>query len=690
MAVVIRVKRGTTTQWNNSTTPLSPGELGYDLTSKVIKIGDGTTLWNNLNPLNKFEIDEISQDAIYSALTNFVSTGENVTVEYNDAENFIRLDTGPNVVLVSDLATAITEANEYTDLAVAGLGNSIDGQYIPVSAVGNLNGVAPLDADSLIPDQYIPAGIARDSEIITSYNDLSDKPNIALGAVKWTANHYLLPGGENTRYLAGDIVWDGGNIYVANYDNESLPTTNTLYWSSLGPGKRLNIDGRDIPNILWDNIGNKPTLFDGNYNSLTNLPTLFNGDYDNLFNTPTLFSGSYTDLTDKPTLFDGDYESLTNLPSLFSGSYTDLTNKPTLFSGSYNDLTDKPTIPDLTGYATETYVNTAVSNLVDSAPETLNTLNELAAALGDDANYATTISTALGNKLDSSTASSTYLTQSNASSTYLTQANASSTYLTQSNASSTYAPKASPTFTGTVSGITASMVGLGNVNNTSDANKPVSTATQTALDLKLNITEPSVDYYITNAGMGSYTVNGVSNGLIFFEKGKKYRIHINAPGHPFWIQTVSGAYSAGNVYSTGITNGGAQVGHILVELPQNAPDDLYYVCQYHPSMQGSISVQSNNTITINSKSSDYTILPVDSGKLIEMSAGGTVTITDSASFPIGYSVDILQTGSSQVTIAGNGFTPNATPGLKLRTQWSSATLIKRALNSWVILGDLSA
>ena len=47
------------------------------------------------------------------------------------------------------------------------------------------------------------------------------------------------------------------------------------------------------------------------------------------------------------------------------------------------------------------------------------------------------------------------------------------------------APLASPTFTGTVSGITKSMVGLGNVDNTSDANKPVSTATQTALDLKI-------------------------------------------------------------------------------------------------------------------------------------------------------------------------------------------------------------
>ncbi len=46
---------------------------------------------------------------------------------------------------------------------------------------------------------------------------------------------------------------------------------------------------------------------------------------------------------------------------------------------------------------------------------------------------------------------------------------------------------ASPTFTGTVSGIDKTMVGLSNVDNTSDANKPVSAAAQTALDLKANL-----------------------------------------------------------------------------------------------------------------------------------------------------------------------------------------------------------
>ena len=70
------------------------------------------------------------------------------------------------------------------------------------------------------------------------------------------------------------------------------------------------------------------------------------------------------------------------------------------FSGSYNDLTNKPTIPSIEGLATETYVNNKVAGLVGSAPETLNTLNELATALGNDANFATTISNQIGSKVD--------------------------------------------------------------------------------------------------------------------------------------------------------------------------------------------------------------------------------------------------------------------------------------------------
>jgi hypothetical protein len=69
----------------------------------------------------------------------------------------------------------------------------------------------------------------------------------------------------------------------------------------------------------------------------------------------------------------------------------------------------------------------AVTFLTDSAPGTLDTLNELSAALNDDPNFYSTIQ-------------SVYLTQSNASATYLTESNASSTYLTINSASTTYEP----------------------------------------------------------------------------------------------------------------------------------------------------------------------------------------------------------------------------------------------------------
>ena len=46
---------------------------------------------------------------------------------------------------------------------------------------------------------------------------------------------------------------------LTNYENESIPTSSTLYWSEIGSGKRLNIDGRDIPNITYDQLKNKPT-----------------------------------------------------------------------------------------------------------------------------------------------------------------------------------------------------------------------------------------------------------------------------------------------------------------------------------------------------------------------------------------------------------------------------------------------
>jgi hypothetical protein len=95
------------------------------------------------------------------------------------------------------------------------------------------------------------------------------------------------------------------------------------------------------------------------------------------------------------------------------------------------------------------------------------------------------------------------------------------------------------------------------------------------------------------------------------------------------------------------------------------------------------------------KTASYTLSSLtERDDLIEMGSSSAITLTipadSSVNFPVGTSIDILQTGTGQVTIAGSGFTPNATPGLKLRTQWSSCTLFKRAANTWVVYGDLTA
>jgi hypothetical protein len=160
------------------------------------------------------------------------------------------------------------------------------------------------------------------------------------------------------------------------------------------------------------------------------------------------------------------------------------------------DTTNIHGIADTSALATKTYADnaasTAVAAVIDSAPGALDTLNELAAALNDDASYATTITNALA--LKAPLASPTFTgTVSGVTKSHVGLGNADNTSdaakpvstATQT-ALDLKADLAGPTFTGTVSGITKSMVGLGSVDNTADTAKPVSTATQTALDLKLN------------------------------------------------------------------------------------------------------------------------------------------------------------------------------------------------------------
>lgn len=100
-------------------------------------------------------------------------------------------------------------------------------------------------------------------------------------------------------------------------------------------------------------------------------------------------------------------------------------------------------------------------------------------------------------------------------------------------------------------------------------------------------------------------------------------------------------------------------------------------------------------VVLNQQTASYTLVLTDKNKIVEISNASATTLTvpadNSVNFPTGAQLTVLQTGAGQVTLtAASGVTINATPGLKLRTQWASATLVKRAANTWVALGDLAA
>jgi len=92
----------------------------------------------------------------------------------------------------------------------------------------------------------------------------------------------------------------------------------------------------------------------------------------------------------------------------------------------------------------------------------------------------------------------------------------------------------------------------------------------------------------------------------------------------------------------------------------------------------------------------YTLVLTDDGKIVEMNNASANTLTvppnSSVAFPVGSQILVLQTGAGQTTVAaGSGVTVNSKDGnLKLSAQWCAATLIKRATDTWVVVGDLTA
>jgi hypothetical protein len=281
---------------------------------------------------------------------------------------------------------------------------------------------------------------------------------------------------------------------------------------------------------------------------------------------------------------------------------------------------------------------------------------------------------------------------------------------------------AGPTFTGTVSGITKSMVGLGSVDNTTDLGKPVSTATQTALDLKAPKAAPTFTGTLTAADVtisGNLTVSGTTTTVNTTNFTTSDPVIYLGEGNNANLVDIGfvGSYNDGTYAHQGLVKDSSDSKWKLfkgvtdeptttVNFSQGSLDALKVGAFEATTVTPSSGVVfSDGTQTkegvvsrtpIVQKTASYTLSALtERDSLIEVSSASAVTLTiptnATLALPVGTSIDILQTGAGQITVAGAaGVTVNATPGLKLRTQWSGATLFKRATDTWVVYGDLSA
>ena len=243
--------------------------------------------------------------------------------------------------------------------------------------------------------------------------------DLAINGQGFVVTEGLLAGLDTSTATAGDPVWLGtnGNLIFGLVNKPTAPA----HLVFIGIVTRVQSNNGEIfvkvqNGFELDELHNLSVASpsDGDmikYVASTGLWTKIAATTTNITEGTNLY---YTDARARAAISvtgSGSYDSATGVITVTGGvtSVNTLTGAVTLTTSNIAEgtnlyYTDARVNTYLTAnnYATQSYVGTAIANLVDSAPTTLDTLNELAAALGDDPNFATTVSTSIGTKVPQS------------------------------------------------------------------------------------------------------------------------------------------------------------------------------------------------------------------------------------------------------------------------------------------------
>lgn len=714
-------RRGTASQWSGANPILNAGEIGWESDTNKFKIGDGTNHWADLT---------------------YFTDAAGATAAINDL-----IDGAPAALnTLNELAAAINDDPNFFTTLATNLSNH-QSDTTNIHGITDTSKLVTTDGTQTLTNKTItsPSGLVKADVGLGNVDNTSDANKPVSSATQTALDAKAsLSGATFTGAVSGTSLTLSGDLTVNG-------TTTTVNSTAINVNNQVIFEGATA-----DGFETTLSVIDPTADNTLTLP-----DASGTLATQDYVSGAVSGVTnDYPALvgtglsWDADNDRFA-IDSEYVGelavdSIAGAFNSGTGLQHNYDDATNTLTIDIDSTVATKQYADDSVGDH-NSLTASVHGIADTAALVATtDTGTVTSTMIANGTIVDGDINASAAIAQSKIDgltadlaakaldSDLTAHENATTSVHGISNtadlATKTYADGkasdaidaaavASENYTdAAVAALTKSSVGLGNVDNTSDANKPVSTATQTALDLKAPKAAPTFTGTLTAADVtisGNLTVSGTTTTVNTTNFTTSDPVIYLGDGNNANLVDIGfvGSYNDGTYAHQGLVKdasdgkwklfkGVTDEPTTTVNFAQGSLDDIAVGALTAITVTPSSGVVfSDGTQTkegvpsrtpIVQKTASYTLSSLtERDSLIEVSSssGTTITIpTNSAvAYPVGTSIDILQTSTGQVTIAGDtGVTVNATPGLKLRTTWSSATLFKRATNTWVVYGDLTA
>ena len=702
MATRMQQRRGTASQWTSANPVLNAGEMGWESDTNKFKIGDGTNHWADIDYFA--DINSTVNPAFGSSITFEGATA-------NDFETILAIadPTADRVITLPDTSGTVALVDASGNLTISGTLTATTLNSTTINATTGIvfEGVTPNEFETTLtvtdptadrvmtlPDASGTVALTSDISVTASSTNTFTNKSIALGTnpVSGTLAEF------NTAVTDADLVSLAGTETLTNKTLTSPVVSGlTISDSSIlieGTANEFETTLQvtdptaDRTITFPDNSGTVITT--GNLSDITSVGVLsssvvFEGVTANDFEL-TLSAGDPT--ADHAVSFpdaagtlvvDSATQTLTNktltTPQVSGLTLTDASiilegSTPNDFETTITIIdptADRTiTIPDATGTiaftsditVTASSTNTFSNKSISLASNTVTgTVAEFNTALSDS-NFVTTGDT--GSVTSTMIADGTIVNADIDASAAIAQSKIAD--LTTDLAAK--APLAGPTFTGTVSAANLTLSGDLTVNGTTTNINSTNLVVEDKNIVLGDATSPTD----TTADGGGITLKGATDKTFNWVDATDSWTsseHINlASGKDLKVNgtAVISSTAGGFIFTDG------------TQTKEGTPSRT-------PIIQ---------------KTDSYTLSALtERDSLIEVAKATATTITiplnSAVAFPVGTSIDILQTSTGQVTIAGSGgVTINSTPGLKLRTQWSTATLFKRAENTWIVYGDLTA